>query len=138
MFMQERSKNDVNTSATKCDYTPTKYDNPVTKCDDGVTKNRAQSDAAVMKRDETTSNKKVENVKSTNPFETDFDDSSSTPTPTPTPTPTQSDRFSVQSSFSAEPISEIPKFPFVHVDSRDSVYENGVEATTVKTHLHER
>ena len=40
-----------------------------------------------------------------------------------------SDQFSVKSVFSVETSSgsqkDVPKFPFVHTDSRDSVYENG-------------
>ena len=134
MFMQERSKNsqkyDCDLPVTQSEFTSTQFDSPVTKCDEAVSKYFVdtpvtKSDAVGATQQQQSDQTVIEISKSLNPFETDFIDFS--------PTPTQSDQFSVQSIFSADPsISETPKFPFVHVDSRDSLYENGNEgqATT--------
>lgn len=104
MFLQERTKSQIRLDSD-C--------GSVTQGDETVT----LRDAGVTKSDNVTAD--VTTSKSTNPFETEFD-----------AFPAElSDQFSVKSVFSVETNHEsqkdVPKFPFVHTDSRDSVYENG-------------
>jgi hypothetical protein len=107
MFLHERSRNECDAAASPTIGRPS---------DDSVVTNpflsepcvKCSSDAAVTR-----------DAKSTNPFEIDFDDYASASTPQPGP----------ETVLSPEVLSpEVPKFPFVHVDSRDSLYENGSEA----------